>query len=86
VPVRLGKRVIKLNITITQSDPNTDLAYKDLQRFKLKIIFQLKIVFIGKCHLHRFQLKGMVLGNRNIMSPLLVRGLDYRSRLEFELP
>jgi len=85
VPVRLGKRVIKLNITITQSDPNTDLAYKDLQRFQLKIIFQLKTVFLGKRDLHRFQLKGMVLGNRN-MSPLRVRGLDYHSRLEFKLP
>ena len=60
--VRLGKQVIELNITITQSDPNSDMAYKDLQRF---------------------QSKGMVLGNSNIISPLWVRGLDYRSRSEF---
>jgi hypothetical protein len=28
-PVSLGKQVVKLNITITQSDPNTDVAYKN---------------------------------------------------------
>jgi hypothetical protein len=39
------------------------MAYKDLQRF------QLKIIFLGKCDLHRFQLKGMVLGNRYNISP-----------------
>jgi hypothetical protein len=54
------------------------MAYKDLQRFQLKIIFQLKIVFLEKHDLHRFQLKGMVSGNRNIISPLRVRGLGYR--------
>jgi len=37
--------------------------------------------------LQRFQLKGMVvLGNRNIISPLRVRELDYRSSLELKLP
>jgi hypothetical protein len=61
------------------------MADKDLQRFQLKIIFQLKILFLGKCDLHRFQLKGMVLGNKNIISPLWVRGLDYHSRSGFKL-
>jgi len=65
-----------LNITITHSDPNSDVAYKELQRFQFKIIFQLKNV-LGKRDLHRSQLKGMVLGNRN-MSP--------RSGSEFKLP
>jgi hypothetical protein len=86
VPVRVGKQVIELNVTIAQSDPNTDVAYKDLQRFQLKIIFQIKIMFLGKRHLHRFQVKGMVLGNRNTISPLRVRGLDCRSGSEFKLP
>ena len=75
-----------MNINITQSDPNTDVAYKDLQRFQLKIIFQLKIMFLGKRDLNRFLSKGMVLGNRNIISPLRVRGLVYRSESEFKLP
>jgi hypothetical protein len=43
--VRLGKYVIKLNITIIQSDPNTDVAYKDLQRFQLKIMFQGNVIY-----------------------------------------
>ena len=83
--VRDGRQVIKLHITIKQSDPNNDAAYKDWQRFQLKIIFQLKIMFLGRRDLHRFQLKGVVLGNRNISS-LRFRGLDYRSRSEFKLP
>jgi hypothetical protein len=58
------------------------MAYKDLQRFQLKIIFRLKIMFLEKSDLHIFQLKGMVLGNRNIISPLRVRGSDYRSGSE----
>jgi len=35
--------------------------------------------------LQRFQLKGIVLGNRNKISPLRVRGLDYLSGSEFKL-
>ena len=66
-------------LTITQSYPNTDVDYKDLQRFLLKMMFS------GKRNLHRFQLKWIVLGNRNI-SPLRVRGLDYSSGSEFKLP
>jgi hypothetical protein len=62
------------------------MAYKDLQRFQSKIIFQLKIMFLGKHDLHRFQLKAMVLGNRNIVSPLWVKVLDYHSWSEFKLP
>jgi len=41
----LGKQVIKLNITITTSETNNDVAYKDLKRFHLKIIFKLKRIF-----------------------------------------
>jgi len=52
--------------------------YKDLQRFQFK-------KFFGKRDLHKFQLKGMILGNRNILSHLLVRVLYYRSRSEFKL-
>jgi hypothetical protein len=51
------------------------VAYKDLQRFKLKIIFRLKQCFSGNVDLHRLQLKGMVLENRNIISLLRVREL-----------
>jgi len=35
----LGKQGIKLNITITQSDPNNYMAYKDLQSFEINIMF-----------------------------------------------
>jgi len=31
--VRLGNKYLKLNIIITQSGPNTDMAHKDLQGF-----------------------------------------------------
>jgi len=37
--VRLGNQGIKLNMTITQSDPNNDMAYKDLHRFEINIMF-----------------------------------------------
>jgi hypothetical protein len=51
------------------------VAYQDLQRFQLKIILKLKIMFLGKRDLHRLQLRGMILGNRNIISPFRVRGV-----------
>jgi hypothetical protein len=35
-PCQAWKQVIKLNIIITHSDRNTDVAYKDLQIFQLK--------------------------------------------------
>jgi hypothetical protein len=42
---RVGKQVIKVNIAITQSDTNTDMAYKNLQRFQLRIMFFRKTWF-----------------------------------------
>jgi hypothetical protein len=41
---------------------------------------------LGKRDLHRFQLDGMILGNRYIISALRFRVLDYRSGSEFKLP
>jgi hypothetical protein len=65
----------KLNITVTQSDPNQTWLTKSPIRSN---------VFLGKCGLRRFQLKRMILGNRNIILPFWVRGLDKRSGLEFK--
>jgi hypothetical protein len=54
-----------------------------LQKFHLKIMFQLKIMFLGKRDLESFQCKGMVLGNRYIIPPIRIKGLAYRSGSEF---
>jgi len=59
----------KMNIFITQSDPNTDRAYKDLQGSTLKynIQLQLKELFLGKLEFLSSQLRER-LRDRNAVS------------------
>ena len=76
--VRVGKQVIKLNITITQSDPNTDVAYTDLQRFQLEIIFR-------ETWFTQTPIKRNGFRELKYSTSLQVRGFNYPTGLEFKL-
>jgi hypothetical protein len=75
--VRLGKQVLELNIIITQSSPNTDMAYKDLQKIPIKSNVLRETWFT------QVPIKRYILGNRSIVPPFRVRGLDHHSGSEF---